>query len=125
LDEIRGYLDIENRRALLAQLEEQAARPEFWNDQNAAKEIIAKTNGQRAFVRPFDELVRLLDDGVLMRELAEAEEVWAAAAAGARRDCPYVRQGRRADFQATHAVAAGRQARRLQRILDDSFRRGR
>jgi len=74
LDEMRGYLDIENRRALLAQLEEQAARPEFWNDQNAAKEIIAKTNGQRAFVRPFDELVRLLDDGVLMRELAEAEE---------------------------------------------------
>ncbi len=74
LGEMRGYLDIGNRRTILAQLEEQAAKPEFWGDQNAAKEVIAKTNGQRAFVRPFDELVRLLDDGALMLELVEAEE---------------------------------------------------
>ena len=71
---MRGYLDIENRRVLLSQLEEEAAKPEFWNDQNAAKEVIAKTNAQRAFVRPFDELVRLLEDGALMCELVEAEE---------------------------------------------------
>ena len=74
LGEMRGYLDIENRRVLLSQLEEEAAKPEFWNDQNAAKEVIAKTNAQRAFVRPFDELVRLLEDGALMCELVEAEE---------------------------------------------------
>lgn len=74
LDEMRGYLDIETRRSLLAELEETAAKPEFWNDQNSAKEVIAKTNAQRAFVRPFDELVRLLEDGGLMLELAEAEE---------------------------------------------------
>lgn len=74
LEEMRGYLDIENRREVLAQLEDVATRPEFWNDQNAAKEVIAKTNAQRAFVRPFDELVRLLEDGGLMLELAEAEE---------------------------------------------------
>jgi peptide chain release factor 2 len=60
LQEMRGYLDIENRRKLLAGLEEEAAKPDFWNDQNAAKENIAKTNAQRAFVRPFDGLVRLL-----------------------------------------------------------------
>ena len=74
LDEMRGYLDIENRRELLAGLEAEAAQPEFWSDQNAAKEVIAKTNAQRAFVRPFEELIRLLDDGALMVELAEAEE---------------------------------------------------
>ena len=73
LQEMRGYLDIENRRAALAQLEEEAAKPGFWDDQNAAKENIAKTNAQRAFVRPFDELVRLLEDSGLMLELAEAE----------------------------------------------------
>ena len=70
---MRGYLDIVNRREILAQLEEVALRPEFWNDQNAAKEVIAKTNMQRSFVRPFDDLVRLLDDGSLMLELVEAE----------------------------------------------------
>ena len=74
LGEMRQYLDIETRRALLAQLEETAAKPEFWSGQNAAKDVIAKTNAQRAFVRPFDELVRLLDDSTLMIELAEAED---------------------------------------------------
>ena len=74
LGEMRGYLDIENRRAILAGLEDTAAQPDFWNDQNAAKEVIGKTNAQRAFVRPFDELVRLLDDGDVMLELAAAEE---------------------------------------------------
>jgi peptide chain release factor 2 len=74
LDEMHGYLDIETRRDLLDQLEKTAAQPEFWNDQNAAKEVIAKTNAQRAFVRPYDELVRLLDDSTLLLELGEAEE---------------------------------------------------
>lgn len=74
LDEMRGYLDIANRRVLLAELEEAAARPDFWSDQNAAQEVIGKTNAQRAFVRPFDELVRLIEDGEVMLELAAAEE---------------------------------------------------
>ncbi len=74
LEEVRGYLDVENRRAILAQLEDEAAKPDFWNDQNVAKENIAKTNAQRAFVRPFDELVSLIDDCSVMLELSEAEE---------------------------------------------------
>jgi peptide chain release factor 2 len=74
MDEMRGYLDIGNRRAMLAQLDEVAAGPEFWSDPGTAQEVIAKTNAQRAFVRPFDDLVRLLDDGAVMLELAQAEE---------------------------------------------------
>ena len=74
LAEMRGYLDVDNRRAMLERLEEEAAKPDFWNSQSAAKENIAKTNAQRAFVKPFDELSRLLDDGALMVELAEGEE---------------------------------------------------
>ena len=74
LAEMRGYLDIDKRREMLERLEEEAARPDFWNAQNAAKETIAKTNAQRAFVKPYDELSRLLDDAALMVELAEAED---------------------------------------------------
>jgi len=74
LGEMRQYLDIETRRGLLAELEATAAKSDFWSDQNAAKDVIAKTNAQRAFVRPFDELVRLIEDGTLMIELAGAEE---------------------------------------------------
>ena len=44
LVEMRGYLDIATRREVLAQLEENAAKPDFWNDQASAKEVIAKTN---------------------------------------------------------------------------------
>ncbi len=73
ISEMRSYLDIENRREILAVLEAEATKPEFWNDQVAAKENIAKTNGQRAFVRPFDELVHLLEEASLLLELAAAE----------------------------------------------------
>ena len=73
LDEMRVYLDIQTRREMLSQLEERALSPGFWNEQQAAKEVIAKTNVQRAFVKPFDELVRVYDDSVVMMELAEAE----------------------------------------------------
>lgn len=74
LAEMRGYLDVDNRRTILGELEARAAQPDFWDDQNAAKEVIGKTNAQRAFVKPFDELTRLIEDGEVMLELAEAED---------------------------------------------------
>ena len=74
LGEMHGYLDIDNRRASLAALEEEAAKPEFWNDQNAARETIAKTNALRAFVRPYDELAGLVEEIGLMIELADGED---------------------------------------------------
>jgi len=74
LVQIYSYLDIDNRRPALMELEERAAQPEFWNDQNAAKDAIAKTNALRAFVRPYDELAALIDDIDLMIEIAESEE---------------------------------------------------
>ena len=68
-----GYIDVENRRQILAGLEAQAAAPGFWDNQNAAKDVIDKTNAQRAFVKPFDELKKSVDDAAVMLELAEAE----------------------------------------------------
>lgn len=38
-----------------------------------ARETIGKCNAQRAFVKPYDELVRLLDEAALLIELAEDE----------------------------------------------------
>lgn len=70
----RNYLDIEHRRPALEELEHLAAQPEFWDDHNAAKESIAKTNALRAFVRPYDELAALVDDIGVMIELSESEE---------------------------------------------------
>ncbi len=89
LVDMRGYLDIDNRREMLERLDEEAARPDFWNSPGAAKDTIAKTNAQRAFVKPFDELSRLLDDGALMIELAEAETD-EAAGQQALKDVEYI-----------------------------------
>ena len=68
-----SYLDIDHRRPALTELEAMAAKSGFWDDHNAAKEAIAKTNALRAFVRPYDELDALIDDIALMIELSEGE----------------------------------------------------
>ena len=60
------------------ELEAQAAANGFWDHAEKAQEVIAKTNRERAFVKPFDDLARAIEDGTLMFELAEAEELGAA-----------------------------------------------
>ncbi len=74
LGEMRVYLDVDNRRETLALLEDEAMRPEFWSDPNAARETIAKTNAQRAFVGPYDKLTGLIEEIELMIELADGEK---------------------------------------------------
>jgi len=57
----------------LLELEARAAAPEFWNDPNAAREVIDRTNAQRTFVKPYDEFARQIEDAGVMLELAGAE----------------------------------------------------
>ncbi len=68
-----GIFDVDNRRVKLAELEAQAAADGFWDNPNAAREVIGKTNAQRAFVRPFDELTSATEEAELMLQLAEEE----------------------------------------------------
>jgi peptide chain release factor 2 len=72
--EMADYIRINERRATLAGLEEQQASGEFWNDQNKAREVIAATNAERAYVIPYDALVKTVEDAAVMLELAEMEE---------------------------------------------------
>jgi len=62
----------------LVVLEAQAAADGFWDNATLAKEIIGKTNGERAFVRPYSELERVVEDVDLLVELAAAEPEGAA-----------------------------------------------
>ena len=59
---------------MLQELEARAAAPGFWDEPNAAREVIDRTNAQRAFVKPYDEFARLIEDAGVMRELAVAED---------------------------------------------------
>ncbi|MCF7849993.1 MAG: peptide chain release factor 2 [Kiritimatiellales bacterium] len=74
LAEMRGYLDIDAKRAKLAALEAEAANPAFWNDQNKAKANIAATKTLTRVLEPFDAIVAGLDDVSVLLELAEAGE---------------------------------------------------
>jgi peptide chain release factor 2 len=64
---------LDKRRALLQEYDARAAAPDFWNAPNAARQVIEQTNAQRAFVKPYDDLVRQLDDAGEMVELTLAE----------------------------------------------------
>ncbi|MBU0678093.1 MAG: peptide chain release factor 2 [Verrucomicrobia bacterium] len=74
LAEMRGYLDVDRRKLELEKLEEEAAKPDFWDDQTRARSVIDKTNALRAVTGPYERVVGLLDDIAVFIELAEAEE---------------------------------------------------
>jgi len=63
---------------VLNELEAQAAAPGFWDHAQQAQEMIGRTNRERAFVRPFDELTRAIEEASLMIELSAAEPEGAA-----------------------------------------------
>ncbi len=79
--EMADYVKIEVRRSKLAELEAQQADADFWNNQAKAKEVIAATNAERAYVLPFDALSKTVEDAAVMLELAEMEEGAAQQAA--------------------------------------------
>jgi len=66
--------DVNGRQKALAVLEEQAALPGFWDDQNKARSVIEKTNQQRCVLNPFNELSESLEEAGLFLELAAAEK---------------------------------------------------
>ena len=72
--EMADYIRIDERRARLADLEAQQASADFWNNQSKAREVIAATNAERAYVMPYDSLVKTVEDADVMLELAEMEE---------------------------------------------------
>jgi peptide chain release factor 2 len=72
--EMAEYIHIAERRARLADLESRQASADFWNNQAKAREVIAATNAERAYIVPFDAMNKTVEDAEVMLELAEAEE---------------------------------------------------
>ena len=68
------YTKIAARRENLAKLEARQAAADFWNDQTKARETIAAANAERAYIVPYDALLKSIDDAQVMFELAQLEE---------------------------------------------------
>jgi peptide chain release factor 2 len=58
------------------------AAPDFWNDPERAREVVAELKGLRAILKPLDEVVRGGDDLATLIEMAEEDEGLAAEAPG-------------------------------------------
>lgn len=87
-----GIFDIDQRTETLKALEDKAADPSFWNDQNLARDIIGQSNRERAVLKPYEEIRSLIEDAELLLEMgrdeadeAQRAEVLNEASAGLKR----------------------------------------
>ncbi|ERL11742.1 peptide chain release factor 2 [Olegusella massiliensis] len=82
LDDIEGYLHIDERRKLIAKLEEQSAVPGFWDDADAARQIMERLTQAKSDVSALQEARSQFDDAEAALELGselEDEETLAEA----------------------------------------------
>src|SRR5919112_977914 len=73
LESIEAVLDVDDLRQEIAELEQQAAAPDLWNDVEAAQALTSRLSFLQGTLRRVEELRSRLDDVGLMHELAEEE----------------------------------------------------
>lgn len=73
MEEMRGYLGINEKREELSRLEAEAVSPGFWDDPNRTAVNIAATKAAKAVLAPFQTIEAALGDAEVLLELAEAE----------------------------------------------------
>jgi peptide chain release factor 2 len=94
LESIEAVTDLPGLRAEIADLSEQAGRPDLWNDPEAAQKVNSRLSHAQGDLRRVDELRRRLDDLPVLYELAEEE-----ADAGSLADADAERLKLRDDIQ--------------------------
>ncbi|WP_163539835.1 peptide chain release factor 2 [Gracilibacillus sp. YIM 98692] len=73
LADFRGSLDLETKRARIAELEEVMTDPSFWDDQQAAQKVISEVNGLKDLVHAFDRNEESLENAEVSYELVKEE----------------------------------------------------
>jgi peptide chain release factor 2 len=98
LESIEAVTDLPALRAEIADLSEQAGRPDLWNDPDAAQKVTSRLSHAQGDLRRVEELRRRLDDLPVLYELAE-EEGSGEDGAGALADADAERAKLRDDIQ--------------------------
>lgn len=78
-----GYLHIEERAAELAKLDEEIARPGFWDDAAHAQSVSKQASVLRDTIAEYEEAATLLDDARAAFDLASEDELFAEEASEA------------------------------------------
>jgi len=91
LEDARGYLSIDQKRARLGELEQQASEPSLWDDPDNARKVTTDLSNTKSDVDLWDSLSAQLEDAATLDELAREEgddsqegEIEAALASVAR-----------------------------------------
>ena len=80
LSDAFSFLRIEEKRDELAALDEETARPDFWNDAATAQAVSKKAAGLRATIEDYERACGLLDDASAACELAGDDAAFAEEA---------------------------------------------
>ncbi len=91
LKSIESVLDVDRLRREVAELEQQAAAPDLWNDVEAAQALTSRLSYLQGDLRRVEELRSRLDDVGLLHEMA-AEENDEATTAETERELESLRQ---------------------------------
>ncbi len=79
----RAYLHLDEKTAELAKLDEETARPGFWDDTAHAQAVSKRAGNLRDTIREYDEAAQLFSDAQTAFELAGEDEAFAEEAADA------------------------------------------
>ncbi|WP_408007854.1 peptide chain release factor 2 [Pseudalkalibacillus sp. A8] len=74
IQDFRGSLDLDQKEARIAELEEQMTAGDFWDDQNNAQAVINEVNGLKSVVNEFNELNETYENLEVSYELVKEEE---------------------------------------------------
>ncbi|WP_337018122.1 peptide chain release factor 2 [Oceanobacillus massiliensis] len=73
VEDFRGSLDLDVKKARIAELDMHMADPEFWNDQDSAQKVINEANGLKGYVENFEAIEEQLENLVVSYELVKEE----------------------------------------------------
>ncbi len=73
LASVEAVTDLDALRAQIADLEQQATRPDLWDDPEAAQKVTSQLSHKQSELRRIEELRQRLDDLGVMYELSEEE----------------------------------------------------
>ncbi|MCA1830748.1 MAG: peptide chain release factor 2, partial [Actinobacteria bacterium] len=74
LADARAYLDVDGKRARVAELQQQASAPDLWNDADEARALLSQLARLEDDVKLYEELATQLDDAKTLHDLARAED---------------------------------------------------
>jgi peptide chain release factor 2 len=73
LASVEAVTDLDSLRAEIADLEQQAARPDLWDDPESAQKVTSQLSHKQSELRRIEELRQRLDDLSVLYELSEEE----------------------------------------------------